>query len=128
MQWQGAAAEFARERLETGHYEKAGRLQRINTNDHDPAQQVAGCSMIVTAVGFQRNALPDITVDGQPLADVRHDPQSGVIVSGSLYGYGIAFPEEIRDPQFGVKESNVGLLKFMKFVRKVLPAQQLCTL
>ena len=125
---QGLAAEWARDRLETGYFQKDGRLQRINTKERDPVELIGGCTQIVNAVGFQRNALPDITVDGERLTDIKHDPRSGVIIPGKLFGFGIAFPEEITDPEFGHQEANVGLMKFMKFVRRTLPAQQLCQL
>ena len=125
---QGMAAEWARTKLATGHFEKTGRLQRVNTREQDPKDLVLGCTKLVTAVGFQRNTLPSITVDGKPLKDVTYDAHSGAIIPGSLYGYGIAFPEEIKDPEYGHKEPNVGLLKFMKYIRRALPAQSLCSL
>lgn len=58
--------------------------------------------------------------------DAQHDKHTGAIIPGRLYGYGIAFPEEVTDPEYGHKESNVGLWKFMRYAREVLPAQQLC--
>lgn len=125
---QGVAADWARSKLETGHFEGTGRLQRINTRERDLAEAVASCTQLVTAVGFQRNALPHITVDSEAVTDMAHDPHSGVIIPGKLYGYGIAFPEEIIDPEYRHRESSVGLLKFMKYVRRVLPAQSLCNM
>ena len=125
---QGAAADWAREKLETGHFERSGRLQRINTREQDPREAVGSCTRLVTAIGFRRNALPAITVEGKPLTNVTHDVHSGAIIPGSLYGYGIAFPEEVTDPEYGHQERNVGMWKFMKYVRRVLPAQSLCSL
>lgn len=78
-------------------------------------------------MGFERNPLPNIQVDGQDVTDIVHNPHDGVIIPGKLLGFGIAFPEEIIDPEYGHKESNVGLLKFMKFVQRVLPAQKLAS-
>lgn len=125
---QGQAAEWAREHLETGHFESQGRLKRVDVTKEDAESALAKCSKIVSATGFDRNPLPEISVDGERLGDVSHDPSSGAIIPGKLYGYGIAFPEEITDPEYGHKESNVGLWKFMRYVRDVLPAQNLCTL
>ena len=125
---QGQAAEWAREHLETGHFESQGRLKRVDVTKEDAESALAKCSKIVSATGFDRNPLPEISVDGERLGDVSHDPSSGAIISGKLYGYGIGFPEEITDPEYGHKESNVGLWKFMRYVRDVLPAQNLCTL
>ena len=82
----------------------------------------------MTAVGFQRNQLPEITVDGKPLRDLKYDPYGGQIIQDKLYGAGIAFPEEVIDKELGIREPNVGLLKFMSYARKHLPRQQLCTL
>ena len=58
--------------------------------------------------------------------DIEHDKHSGVIIPGKLYGYGIAFPEEVIDPELGHTESSIGLWTFMQYVRRVLPAQHLC--
>lgn len=76
-------------------------------------------------MGFERNPLPDIRVDGKALCDIAHNPHTGAIIPGKLYGFGIAFPEEITDPEHGHKEPNVGLMKFMSFVQEVLLPQQL---
>ncbi len=128
MMVQGMAADWAREKLETGFYEKSGRLQRINTNKQDPGPATKHCTKVVTATGFKRNALPDISMDGRPVKDIHHDRHSGAIIPGKLYGFGIAFPEEVIDPEFGHKENNIGLWKFMRYTREALPAQKLCAM
>ncbi|KAK9820665.1 hypothetical protein WJX74_002371 [Apatococcus lobatus] len=122
----GLAADWAREKLATGCYEKQGKLQRINTTKEDASEAIKDCTKLVSATGFKRNRLPELSVDGIPMRDVQHDKHTGAIIPGRLYGYGIAFPEEIVDPAYGHKESNVGLWKFMRYAREVLPAQQLC--
>ena len=64
---QGAAADWARERLETGYYEREGRLQRIRFIDQRSSQALEACTKIIAATGFKRSRLPVITVDGIPL-------------------------------------------------------------
>ena len=120
------AADWARENLETGRFERTGRLVRINTRHHDPAKAAAGCTKLISATGFRRNTLPDIRLDGEPLLDIKHDRYSGNILPHRLWGFGIAFPEEVTDPEYGHKENNIGLWKFMRYAREALPAQQLC--
>ena len=114
--------------LPTAQAYAARRLQRVNTTEADAEEAIKGCTQLVTAVGFQRNQLPEITVDGKLLRDVTYDPHGGAIIQGRLYGAGIAFPEEVIDRELGIREPNVGLLKFMSYARKHLPRQQLCTL
>ncbi|KAK9820690.1 hypothetical protein WJX74_007121 [Apatococcus lobatus] len=94
----GAAANWARERLETGYYERVGKLQRISTIDQHGSHALKACTKVIGAIGFKRSPLPAITVDGVPLRDIEHDKHTGVIIPGKLYGYGIAFPEEVIDP------------------------------
>ncbi|KAK9815097.1 hypothetical protein WJX73_007434 [Symbiochloris irregularis] len=124
----GVAADWSREKIETQHFEQTGRLQRVNISEtpQEAVQQaVSACNKIVSAVGFNRNPLPKIVVEGKQLSsnDIRHDPHSGVIIPDRLFGYGIAFPEKVVDPEYGHTENNIGLLKFMKYVRKTCLAR-----
>lgn len=120
---QGLAADWAREKLESGELERTGKLHRINTTKQDPTEAIHECSKLVTAVGFERNTLPEITVDGKQLQSIQHDKQTGTIIPDKLFGFGIAFPEEVTDPEYGHKELNVGLWKFMRFARRVIQSQ-----
>lgn len=120
---QGTAADWAKAKIDSGDLERSGRLQRINTKEQNPSEALKTCSKLVTAVGFERNPLPDISVDGRQVTDIKHDRNTGTIFPGKLYGFGIAFPEEIIDAEFGHKEPNVGLFKFMRFTRRVLMSQ-----
>ena len=56
---QGTAARWARERLESDHYVKQGRLQRINISKQDPSKAMQACTKIISATGFMRSRLPD---------------------------------------------------------------------
>ncbi len=52
--------------------------------------------------------------------DVRiYDPTTGIIAMG-LFGASIAFPRRVTDSNGNV-ELNVGLFKFMKYIRHFLP-------
>lgn len=84
------------------------------------------CTAVVSAIGFECTPLPEVTVDGDLLVDISHDRHSGAIIPGKLHGYGIAFPEEVTDRECGHKEPYVGLWKFMRYIRKALPAESLC--
>lgn len=116
----GTAADWAREKVDSGQLERTGKLRRIDTTKHDPAEALKACTKLVIAVGFERNALPKITVDGKQLQCIQHDKHTGSILPDKLFGFGIAFPEEVTDAEFGHKEANVGLWKFMRFARRVL--------
>jgi len=121
---QGTAADWARAKLESGELEKTGKLKRINTTQQDPSEVLKSCSKLVTAVGFERNLLPDIKVEGKQVKDIQHDKHTGTIIPDKLFGFGIAFPEQVIDAEFGHKEPNVGLWKFMRFARRVLMSEQ----
>jgi hypothetical protein len=52
--------------------------------------------------------------------DVRqYDPTTGIIAPG-LFGVGIGFPQKVTDPNGNV-ELNVGLFKFMRDIKRMLP-------
>ena len=58
--------------------------------------------------------------------DIQHDNLTGAIIPSKLYGFGIAFPEQIIDPEYGHAEHSIGMVTFMQYARRVLPAQGLC--
>ncbi|KAK4182610.1 pyridine nucleotide-disulfide oxidoreductase-domain-containing protein [Podospora australis] len=87
------------------------------------------CAFVVHAVGYTRGEIPQTSV-GVPKAgenkELKVNPRTGAFeVDGKevgLFGAGIAFPEEIDVPEGGGKtEYAVGMWKFMKFLRRVVP-------
>lgn len=114
----GEVAEWAKKEVDTGNLEKEGIVTRICVKDASLDAQMKlwqGCTKLIQAVGFNRNALPKIVVNGEELVDVEYDPLTAKIAEG-LFGYGIAFPERTTDP-YGNRELAVGLWKFMKYAR-----------
>lgn len=122
----GEVAEWAKKDVDTGNLEKEGIITRICVKDCSLDEQMKlwqGCTKLIQAVGFIRNPLPKIVVNGEELVDVEYDPLTGRIADG-LFGYGIAFPERTTDP-YGNRELAVGLWKFMRYVRATVPKHAL---
>ena len=71
--------------------------------------------LVISAVGFERNNLP-VIIDGK---EASFSNTGGFLTEG-LYGFGIAFPETVRDCDTGLQERAVGLWKCMKFVKKTI--------
>lgn len=127
----GTAANWAKEVLEAEHLPP--NLRRVNLNEDARSEkeiynaELKDCTHIVSAIGYDKNELPKIEVDGRE-AKPDFDPLTGKfhIRRGSheylkgLYGAGIAFPESVTDPAGNV-ESAVGWFKFMRFVKRVSP-------
>lgn len=114
----GEVAEWAKQEVDTGKLEEQGIVTRICVKERPLDEQMQlwrGCTKVIQAVGFNRNALPRIVVNGKELVDVEYDPLNGRIADG-LFGYGIAFPEQTVDPH-GNRELAVGLWKFMRYAR-----------
>lgn len=129
----GMAADFARQQLEDDRLptSEAGRfISKIDCGDGKELQQYRAhlpvCTHIVQAVGFTRNPLPELSVDGQALLEPAFDHHTGGFMGKDgrpvpgLYGAGIAFPEQVTDPNGNV-EYAVGFWKFMTFIRRVCP-------
>ncbi|RAH70834.1 uncharacterized protein BO66DRAFT_437788 [Aspergillus aculeatinus CBS 121060] len=128
----GHAADFARQQLEDDKLPQSDAGRFITKVDCGGGQESAqyqrvlpSCTHIVQAVGFTRDPLPELSVNGRPLepdfdsvSGGFYDPD-GRIVRG-LYGAGIAFPERVVDP-YGNVEHAVGFFKFMKYVKRVTP-------
>lgn len=129
----GLAAAWAREQLEDNRLpqSEAGRfIEKIDcSGGRETAQYQAhlpSCTHIVQAVGFTRDPLPALSRAGRPL-EPQFDhhtggfcDQDGQVIKG-LYGAGIAFPERVVDPYKNVS-LNVGLWKFMSFLKRVCPS------
>ena len=128
----GQAADFARAQLEDDKlpYSPAGQvIQKVDTGSHEKqkyAQLLPTCSHIVHAVGFAPNTPPMLTRNGRPLGRISYDHLTGDFVDEKgeqvkgLFGAGIAYPERVTD-NAGNVEYSVGLWKFMKYLKRVVP-------
>ncbi|PYH99503.1 hypothetical protein BO71DRAFT_405289 [Aspergillus ellipticus CBS 707.79] len=128
----GHAADFARQQLEDGKLAESEAGRFITKVDCGGGQEQAqyerhlpSCSYLVQAVGFTRDPLPELSVNGL-LLEPEFDSASGGFRDGNgravrgLYGAGIAFPERVVDP-YGNVEHAVGFFKFMKYLKRVSP-------
>jgi alpha-1,3/alpha-1,6-mannosyltransferase len=83
------------------------------------------CTHAIQAIGFHQNEVPVFERDGEKL-EVKYNNTSGGFADNKgkkvqgLYGAGIAWPEKVVDPQ-GNTEYAVGLWKFMKYLKRVVP-------
>jgi hypothetical protein len=120
------AAEWARNNLE----KPIPFVKRFMTSDESEKNifksEMPGCNKIIYGVGFSSNPLPIITfkktIDPKTIT---YDKLTGQLVAGShrldgLFGYGIAFPEQTKDPE-GNQELAVGMWKFMKYIKRIIP-------
>ncbi|OAL18848.1 hypothetical protein AYO22_10177 [Fonsecaea multimorphosa] len=128
----GASADFAREHLEDDKLAESPvgkvltKVDCPDVRDASMTPQLSSCTHVVEAIGYTRDPLPQLSVDGTLLHNITHDPTKGVLLDGNghavphAYGAGIAFPERVTDPA-GKTESAVGLWKFIKYLRRVAP-------
>lgn len=138
----GAAADWARANLEDfaegAATSKAVRnVQKIDLPKDSSAagkvwqKHLPRCTHVVQAVGFERDPLPLLSRDGEVLEGLEYDAQGGGFTTANgngkegeavrgLYGAGIAWPERVTDPHGNV-EHAVGMWKFMKFLKRVVP-------
>ncbi|ORY35903.1 pyridine nucleotide-disulfide oxidoreductase-domain-containing protein [Naematelia encephala] len=112
-------------------------LRQVDLGDNESsiyAEHLPKCTHIIYAIGYESSPLPALYL-GPPSAsrridqDIEFDMHSSgftcdlkdgnenVRVKG-LFGAGIAFPEQVKDPQ-GHVEAAVGLAKFFKFTQRV---------
>ena len=128
----GSVADFARQQLEDDKLPHSEAGQFITKVDCGGGQEQAqferhlpSCSHVVQAIGFTRDPLPELSINGFSL-EPEFDPVSGGFRDGNgravrgLYGAGIAFPERVVDP-YGNVEHAVGFFKFMNFLKRVCP-------
>lgn len=108
----GNTAKWARENIDgiLPH-----NLVRYNTSEANIARFLPECHKVIYAVGFQKRK--NIVIGDYE--DTEHNPQNGIIGPG-LFGFGIGYPELKADP-YGSVESQVGLWKFMVYLKRVLP-------
>ncbi|TAL66444.1 MAG: pyridine nucleotide-disulfide oxidoreductase [Legionella sp.] len=108
----GQTALWAREHLDGKLPEN---LIRVNANETNIAQHLPECDKVIYAVGFaSRNS---IVIEGYE--NSHYNPHVGIIGPG-LFGCGIAYPELKADP-YGTVESQVGMWKFMTYLKRVMP-------
>jgi hypothetical protein len=147
----GEAAQWARENLEGGRFETSPVsevVERLWTPTAERGREQAvyeaempGCTHLIQAIGYQRDPLPALSsvpergASPEPLT-VEPDSLTGRFFaegysSGGggqgkgghvpgLFGAGIAFPERVTDPA-GHVEYAVGMWKFMRFCKRVVP-------
>lgn len=129
----GDVAVWAQENLEEDRLPNSDvskYLQKVSTTketeQEDYKEHLKDCTHVVQAIGFHANEIPVLGKGGKKL-EVKYNNETGGFedkdgkqVTG-LYGAGIAFPERVVDPEGNV-EYAVGLAKFMKFLKRVVPA------
>lgn len=141
----GQAADWAKSNLEPEKFPTssvASCIEKIayekGTEKEIYAQQLPETTYVVQAIGYQRNALPDLKTSSGKALVPHFDHDNGIFnyvqesdcgkigdlakVPG-LFGAGIAFPERVVDKKYGHEEFNVGFFKFMKAVKKWAAAE-----
>ena len=128
----GAVATWAKENLEEDvllSSDVSRFLEKVSTTKEKEQEtylaHLPSCTHVVQAIGFRHNELPVLEREGGKL-ELVYDHETGGFgdkegkrVRG-LYGAGIAWPERVTDPEGNV-EMAVGLAKFMKYLKKVVP-------
>ncbi|MCX7124606.1 MAG: NAD(P)-binding domain-containing protein [Gammaproteobacteria bacterium] len=107
----GETAAWVRENISKNPLPQISRY--LATPEHID-EHLPNCNKGVYTVGFQSR---HISVQGVSLS--QYDVSNGIIAPG-LFGIGIGFPIEVFDP-FGRREANVGVWKFLKNLKRVLP-------
>lgn len=107
----GTAAIWARENLLDN---LLPQIEQVFSNDENVARLLPECTQSVQAVGFKRR---EIKIQGVPM--LNHNAHNGIIAP-SIFGVGIAFPEETVD-MYGNRELSVGMWKFVRYLEKVVP-------
>lgn len=108
----GQTATWAREHIDGV---LPSNLVRYNTSEQNIARFLPDCDKVIYAVGFEQRK--NIVIGDY--ADIHHNPYVGIIGPG-LFGFGIAYPQLKADP-FGRVEAQVGLWKFMVYLKRVMP-------
>lgn len=137
----GASADFARAHLEddkllTKSSPVSRFLEKVDCSaDEDGAfhAHLPQCTHLVQAIGYRADPMPDLRIDGRPVENLGYDASTGLFHSSpakgnsataatipGLSGAGIAFPERVVDPA-GNTEHAVGLWKFMRYLKTVVP-------
>lgn len=127
----GAVATWAKENLEEDvmpSSDVSKYIKKISTHTDEEAayrRHLPSCTHIVQAVGFKQDKVPLLERNGEEL-QVKYNNRTagfadkkGENVKG-LYAAGIAWPEQVTDPEGNV-ELAVGLAKFMNYLKRVTP-------
>lgn len=123
-----AKANLEEDKLPTSEVSKY--LQKVSTSrekeEETYLQHLPDCTHVVQAIGFHVNEVPRLTKEGGKCA-IKADNETGGFTDmkggkvNGLYGAGIAWPERVVDPEGNV-EYAVGLFKFMRYLKRVVPA------
>lgn len=133
----GVAATFAKEYLEDDKLpcsRAAKYFVKVATTRENEEQmyvkELQACTYMIQATGYTQDPFPPLKVDGKVLDPEvlrkEYDNQSGRLrnaqgeVIPGAYGAGIAWPEKTTDPEGNV-ECSVGMWKFMRYLREVVP-------
>lgn len=108
----GLSAEWALENIEKN---QPANLKRYHLSDPKLGEKLKVANKAVYAIGFK----PRNTITSSQYDLLNYDKNTGIIASG-LFGFGIAYPEQIIS-YFGQQELQVGLWKFMQYLKRVLP-------
>ena len=128
----GAVATWAKENLEEDRLPSSHvsqYLEKVQTSKEKEKEMyyehLPRCTHVVQAIGFHRNEVPVIQVEGKKVDVVYNNVSGGFMEGGGrevkgLFGAGIAWPERVVDPEGNV-EHAVGLFKFMTYLKRVVP-------
>ena len=111
----GDTAKWAKHELEN-----VQNISRFHESEYENG--VKDCNKIIFAIGFERNDLP---VEGNITYNETNGQlwQNGCLMEG-MFGFGIAFPEKVVDPESNV-EFSVGMWKFVRYIRDCLDLEKL---
>ncbi|KAI1766948.1 pyridine nucleotide-disulfide oxidoreductase-domain-containing protein [Hypoxylon sp. FL1150] len=126
----GLAANFAKKHLDGENFTSShvsGFITRVDCSGGTDrelqafVQEMPSCDYLVQAVGYTRHPLPGLH------QNLRYNHETGGFLEDStnapvpgLFGAGIAFPEKVIDPHGNV-EYSVGFIKFMRYLKKIVP-------
>ncbi|ORX41235.1 pyridine nucleotide-disulfide oxidoreductase-domain-containing protein [Kockovaella imperatae] len=130
----GATADWAKETMDSDADPKSiiEQVDLIPDEDQVYKGYLPRCTHIVYAIGYEPNPIPQLFIGSERINDkLEFDMKtSGFRLTGfdqdkterglvrGLFGCGIAFPEEVADPEGNV-EAAVGVAKFFKFTERV---------
>jgi len=128
----GDVAAWAKDQLEEDKLSSlpiSKYLEKITTSKEREEElyreHLPKCTHVIQAIGFLPSDIPVFERQGKKFA-VKADNQTGGFVDEEgkrvkgLYAAGIAWPERVVDPEGNV-EYAVGLFKFMKYLKRVVP-------
>lgn len=111
----GIAAEWVKNILEKN---PPSNLFQYKNTEENRKLYFPECNKIIYAIGYERNPLPFINVNGED-NELQFNPETGII-GPRLFGIGLAFSGNYTDPT-GKKEQLIGLNGFMKYAQLMIP-------